>query len=430
MKGRLKLLGVILASGLLLAFLLVGIAYAARIVVDSFDAGEQNLVANPVTTTVSGTVSSASAVLGTERDAQVDWVSGIGNVSLRIDQFGLSDQLKFSEDSGVQGSAQVVWDGTDGDPATLDDVGLGGVDLTDAGANDGFQLIIYEADSGYNLVVSVYSATTVASYTLNLGTSVSPPGFSFFMPFANFDGDTGVFSSVGAVTFDILPPGANVDLTVDLLETTAETDYGDLPADYNLTLDADNGAYHTVGDLYLGSSIDLEADGAESASADGDDGADLDDEDGVTRDMTVNWEPSNTVSLTVQVNGDGGYLVGWFDWNNDNDMDDSGEQVALGSVSNGTNTVTLVVPAAFDTPSSVNELFARFRLYDGVPTTPVPSGSATNGEVEDYRWEFGPNAVTLSSAEAQSASASVLVVALLALGATSAFVLARRLRKA
>ena len=45
------------------------------------------------------------------------------------------------------------------------------------------------------------------------------------------------------------------------------------------------------------------------------------------------------VTLTAQVVGTGGYLVGWFDWNDDNVITETGEMITFGNVVSGTNSL-------------------------------------------------------------------------------------------
>jgi len=67
----------------------------------------------------------------------------------------------------------------------------------------------------------------------------------------------------------------------DVVVTAVELDYGDAPDSYS-TVAASNGARHVVGSLYLGASVDADADGQPDATATGDDTDGNDDEDGVT----------------------------------------------------------------------------------------------------------------------------------------------------
>ena len=179
----------------------------------------------------------------------------------------------------------------------------------------------------------------------------------------------------------------------------------------------------------IGSTIDLEADGLPTSGADGDDSNNLPDEDGIERNPDYQWQPNNTVHISATVNGTGGYLVGWFDWNNDGDLDDTGEMEEFGTVENGENDKSFTVDNAYTTGQ---ELYARFRLYNGDPGTPQYYGEVTNGEVEDYYWTFGATAVTFGDFTAQPAggvNGFALPLALAALSAVGGVLVLRRRRK-
>jgi hypothetical protein len=185
---------------------------------------------------------------------------------------------------------------------------------------------------------------------------------------------------------------AEVDVTWDA-GLVSEVDFGDLPDSYG-TLITSDGARHTSGSLYLGAAFDSDPDGNPTLDATGDDTGDgSDDEDGVIRDPLTLWQPGNTPNITVTVSGGSGYLVGWFDWNNDGDFLDMDERVGFGSVSAGENELQVPVSNAYNTGLPLN---ARFRLYP-TEADPSPTGLVSDGEVEDYHWTFGPNAVTLTS---------------------------------
>ena len=90
-------------------------------------------------------------------------------------------------------------------------------------------------------------------------------GQSFFVPFSAFSGDQSVFTSTGAIVLRIVPSTEGTTLTLDRFEATPTTlNFGDLPADYNITDISDDGARHVGGDLHLGTTIDLEANGFET----------------------------------------------------------------------------------------------------------------------------------------------------------------------
>jgi hypothetical protein len=171
-------------------------------------------------------------------------------------------------------------------------------------------------------------------------------------------------------------------------------DFGDLPDSYSTRLSSE-GPGHTIGDLYLGSLTDSEADGQDDPAAQGDDNdGDGNDDDGITFIDGPWFTPGAEVWIRVNVVGDNGFLVGFFDWNNDGDFNDSGEIIPFGNVTAGTNQFSINQPS---TMSATNTLNMRFRLYD-VETMSyyAATGLAANGEVEDYqRYPDSPTAVTL-----------------------------------
>jgi hypothetical protein len=391
--SRLLLAAIAVVTGIVLV---VGMVLAAAVTIDTFDDGSQYVFAGPDSGDTGNGYTAVSGI-GGERDVYIYNSTGGGLLDFQID-FGNTNQCKFNQSSNVEGWGEISWDGPDNDATSLATTGLGGQDLTDGGTNDGLQLLVYRCDGGFDLGMYVYTNTNQAYYTLTVASAVNPPGQSFFIAFSDFSGDAGVvFDDAGAVVLRFVPNAADRDLTIDLFEATAQTDWGDLPeatTNYSTTL-ASDGPRHIKGDLYLGSTVDLEADGFPSASADGDDSNNYTDEDGIERNPDDDpWEPDKTVHITATVNGSGGYLVGWFDWNNDGDLDDSGEMEVSQTVSNGENDLSFTVDNAYTT---YQDVYARFRLYDGQPSTPQYSGEVTNGEVEDYKWEFEPTAVTVSS---------------------------------
>jgi hypothetical protein len=197
-------------------------------------------------------------------------------------------------------------------------------------------------------------------------------------------------------------------------------DFGDLPDSYAITLLADEGPYHTAGALYLGNNVSTESDGLESSQAISDTY-----DDGVELHPDDFWVAGNTVGLTVTVTGSNGYLIGWIDWDGNGDLS-GGERIDFGAVSAGTNVVNVTIPGSYATGSTLN---ARFRLYEGSPSAIAPTGSATNGEVEDYQWTFGPTAIGLLDLSAGDVLRWVAgLLAVLALGTAGLAMAVRRQR--
>lgn len=162
-------------------------------------------------------------------------------------------------------------------------------------------------------------------------------------------------------------------------EPTTTDDFGDAPDSYK-TLLASNGARHTrIPELYLGQRVDLEADGAPTPLALGDDlnpAGQSDDEDGVSTTTTLT--PGGSAIFNVTVVGSG-ILYAWLDFNRDGDFGEADERIInAAAVTTGTSTYVIQVPAGALPGSS----FARFRLSK--QGTPLPEGSAPDGEVEDH----------------------------------------------
>jgi len=176
-----------------------------------------------------------------------------------------------------------------------------------------------------------------------------------------------------------------------LWETNALNDLGDLPAAYGITLIADNGAAHAisgVGDVVLGSQIDTENEGRESALADGDDNDGTDDEDGIA--VVGGWQEGvGQGAVEVTVTGGSGYLSAWIDWAGNDQFTDIGDQVLdMAPVVAGVQTNTFTVPAGMFSAAGTFRRFARFRLWTNSTPALSLTGLVVNGEVEDYRLQI------------------------------------------
>ena len=165
-------------------------------------------------------------------------------------------------------------------------------------------------------------------------------------------------------------------------------DFGDAPLPYP-TLESANGASHGISPgLHLGSAVDRELNGQPTTAADGDDinpSFGPDDEDGVR--VLTPLGPAGTATLEVTANNPGAtaFLQAWFDWNQDGDWNDAGEQVLRDrAVAAGVAQIIINVPAG----AALGDTYARFRYSrtQGLG----PGGAADSGEVEDYRFTVQP----------------------------------------
>lgn len=186
---------------------------------------------------------------------------------------------------------------------------------------------------------------------------------------------------------------------------TAGTPY---PVDY-ATLMAHNGPRHVINTIQLGPAITAETDGQPCPVC----GRDLDD-GVVAANMPWNVGPGGG-AVDVQVTAIGsagvttGYVNAWIDWNQDGDLNDAGEQILVDAPVPVGTTSRLAFDIPNVPPQLIDVYYARFRLYDAPQQGATPTGLALNGEVEDYRWDFRPLAVTLAAFDAQPYGNGILV---------------------
>lgn len=192
----------------------------------------------------------------------------------------------------------------------------------------------------------------------------------------SFDtGLTGAFISATATA----PDGCTSEFS-PCVSTIVQYDYGDAPSPYP-TLSSSNGAYHAIASpLYLGTSVDSEADGQPHLNALGDDNNTSDDEDGVLFPAVL--MQGKTADITIVASGNG-WLNAWIDFNGDGDWADAGEHVFVDrGLLSGANPLSFQVPQ----DAAPGTAFARFRF--GSQTGLGFTGGAVDGEVEDYVLEM------------------------------------------
>lgn len=161
---------------------------------------------------------------------------------------------------------------------------------------------------------------------------------------------------------------------------TPNVDYGDAPdadgptAEGNYETLPGRGPSHIVDNTnFLGDVVD-----ADGAFQDGGE------DDGVEQGGTVlegqTFELGQTITLDVETsNGSAGFLNAWIDFNRDGDFDDPGEQVATNAQPTADKiTINTTVPL----DATEGTTYARFRYSTAQNLN--PTGSAPDGEVEDY----------------------------------------------
>ncbi|MEI9943352.1 MAG: GEVED domain-containing protein [Chitinophagaceae bacterium] len=180
----------------------------------------------------------------------------------------------------------------------------------------------------------------------------------------------------------------DADALCRVLITGATYDFGDLPSSYDLLQTGQPyvaGALISSGTIKLGSlAPDGEALPQANVSATGDNFDNTNDEDGVLffPGITLGMTTYNVTVTASNTSGGAATLIGWIDWNNNNQFEPS-EAAAPVTVPNGTNGGSFILSWASITPTLGMWGRARFRIADAL-TIYDYIGVTANGEVEDY----------------------------------------------
>ncbi len=150
-------------------------------------------------------------------------------------------------------------------------------------------------------------------------------------------------------------------------------DFGDAPASYP-TLLANDGATHVVSGPRLGSKVDFEQNGQPSIAANGDG----DDEDGVTFGLIKVGQAIASANVNLQ-NATSARVDAWIDFNANGSWEASERILSNSRVYAGSQSLNFVVPQT----AIVGETYARVRVSSAGGL--LPTGQASDGEVEDYR---------------------------------------------
>jgi GEVED domain len=169
--------------------------------------------------------------------------------------------------------------------------------------------------------------------------------------------------------------------------TVVPSDYGDAPITGTAPSGTGTNAYGqaihgVISGIRLGAAIDAETTSIANATASGD-GTD---DDGVTFVGGTTLNTGATASVSVVTSGTG-VLHAWIDFNGNGTFESSERitnWVGGNSSTGGTTTLTFGVPEGF-----TGNTYARFRYSSDVAAA-NPSGSANDGEVEDYQITLAP----------------------------------------
>jgi uncharacterized repeat protein (TIGR01451 family) len=370
------------------------------------------VVNNPVVgglTSINNTASVVSTQQTTPQQAStVDYLP-LANLGDRVWYDTNNNGQQDGGEPGISGVTVQLYDpGPDGNIGTGDDVLVATTTTNDTG-NYAFN----------NVVADTYFVQFV-----------QPTGYSFTTQDAGADNvDSDANASTGRTGLITLT-GGSTNNDVDAGLANSQLDYGDLPSSYNNTILGDNGPRHLIGGLRLGANVGPDPEGQEDPAA----ALDTFD-DGVTRG-TGNWTNGATVDINLNVQGGAADVGVWIDWGGDGTFDPATDFFSFSGLPAGANVVQITVPnnSVYAVGRSVN---VRVRAFDpaNLPGGSLDAGDfvgfATNGEVEDYRWNFGPTAVTLNSLAARAEAGALpllLMFVLMGAGAVLLITWAKRHR--
>jgi len=328
-------------------------------------------------------------------------------------------RLGATVDTEIDGQPSVGADGDDTNGTPDDEDGVNVADLTQyVGAPGNVRVtynnpipdtasaricgfIDYNGDGTFGAGESASVDVDNGSGTATLVFGTVPAGFTG-STYARFriSSDTGTACS---------PTGPASDGEVEdyVAEVQAAVDFGDLPdtgagtgpGNYATLLVNDGPRHPLRPGLRLGACVDAEINGQPSVGADADDLAPgtltngtcavaNDDEDAVDPASLAFFTgaPVNVSVLATNTVGSPATLCGFIDLNGDGDFDDTGE-AASASVPNGSNNAGIALSFGVAPPGTVSSGYARFRL--STSPTCSPTGTAPDGEVEDYTFSAG-----------------------------------------
>ncbi|MDG4594843.1 MAG: C25 family cysteine peptidase [Candidatus Contendobacter sp.] len=202
------------------------------------------------------------------------------------------------------------------------------------------------------------------------------------------------FARFRVSTATLNPTGAEPDGEVEDYRIDIAGDFGDAPASYG-------DPSHTIQAsplLYLGAvAPDGESNSQHGSAANNDDNNGTDDEDGVTFSTPAGGGANVIANVTVTNNTGGAVtLCGWLDADTSNAFD-PGEQRCVTVTAAGATTVAL--PEWLVSSTTTQNYYARFRVCSTAAQCNVPTGGASDGEVEDYRITYNPTLATVGSFE-------------------------------
>jgi len=139
----------------------VGNSRGTQIIIDDFTDAQGPDVVLPPAGNQTGSVADGN-MLGGERDIilnlEISQSSG-GGASIEA----LNGMLTFHQGDGQGAQALIIYDGQDGSADTVRTTGLNGVDLTNAGTHNAFEIKVLSCSAPFSLTIVGYNGPTNSS---------------------------------------------------------------------------------------------------------------------------------------------------------------------------------------------------------------------------------------------------------------------------
>ncbi|MEM9366376.1 MAG: DUF11 domain-containing protein [Planctomycetota bacterium] len=211
--------------------------------IDAFDQTTQSVrdETNNNTAVVDGTNTATGEAIGGARDLIVSKTTDDGAVEIVANGALAQGRLSFRSEDFGDGVRRVIWDGSGDDPATVNDDGLGSIDLTSGGDAAGLRLVVGADLPDGDVIVRFYTDDGVAGTnsrvsqaTLEIPRSTTTPTSVEFVPFTSFTGNADL-TQVGAIELEVVG-GPNYDAIADLVGTIGPNEF---TVDFNNFEEAD-----------------------------------------------------------------------------------------------------------------------------------------------------------------------------------------------
>jgi hypothetical protein len=384
----------IMAKMAIAASPLPGVAIENQATASFLDTGDntsKTVVSDVVTTTVAevaGVTVTAAGMTGTPAPGNTVFfnfrITNVGNDATRFFIPGVPSSIT----NGTAGNITVIEYDPDGSGATAPTaISSNNTVLTTGSDTETLTGIPNNGSipaNGTLLVqIPVTIGTTVTSGNVSVTLGNTSPANGQNIVYVNEGNDLYTIDNTGTANGDFTGDPINGDSINHRQEASATQtapliilDRSDAPTSYG------EATHSIVSGIQLGAAIDSDAVSIANATASGD-GTD---DDGVTFVGGTTLNTGATASVSVVTSGTG-VLHAWIDFNGNGTFESSERitnWVGGNSSTGGTTTLTFGVPEGF-----TGNTYARFRYSSDVAAA-NPSGSASDGEVEDYQITLAP----------------------------------------